>query len=183
MPRGTLSHGAMLGNHGSGPGFPQQSVTPGFARLERNTASRREAAVQGAGGPHLLRFTGAVTCGGGDTAVVLAAVRVPSVEPEILRCISGDRGQRQESCRSNILGHPLNGRSVRPPDWQAARADNLTNEYNRARRPAIGRPGSNCVWVTRPFWRPWVLRNRPNRGARIASEASRPAQRAHAYSR
>ena len=72
--------------------IPQQSVTPGFPREARNTASGREAAVQSAAGPVLLRFTGAVTCGCGETAGVLTAVSVPSVEPEILQCISGDLG-------------------------------------------------------------------------------------------
>jgi hypothetical protein len=67
----------------------QQSVTPGFRRRARNTASRLEAAVQGADGPVRLRLSGAVTCGCGEAAGVLAVASVPAAEPEMLRCISG----------------------------------------------------------------------------------------------
>jgi len=79
---------AILRRHPQVPEVAQQSVTPGFLRGVRNTASGREAAVQGADGPVLLRFTGAVTCWCGDVAGVLAVASVPSAEREILRRVT-----------------------------------------------------------------------------------------------
>jgi hypothetical protein len=96
---------AILCRRPSGPEVAQQSVTPGFARWERKTASRREAAVQGADGPDLLRFTGTFTCGCGEAAVVLAVASVSSDEPEILRCISGVGGHSPPTRLQGIREH------------------------------------------------------------------------------
>src|SRR5664280_2215809 len=70
----------------------QQSVTPGFPRGARNTASRREIPVQGADGPVRLRLSGAVTCGCGEAAGVRAVASVPGAEPQISRRVTGDKG-------------------------------------------------------------------------------------------
>ena len=99
----SASHRAMLNAR-----LSQQSVAPGFPRGERIVASRSETAVQGADRPDLLRFTGAVNCGCGDAPGVLAVASVPSAEPEMLRCISGDRGQATwQAGRSNPKGNGL----------------------------------------------------------------------------
>ena len=90
---------AILCRHPHNAVVAQQSVTPGFLRGARNTASGRETAVQGTDWPDLLRFAGAVTCGCGDAVGVLAVVSVPSVDSEILRRIDGARLQtRQWEC-------------------------------------------------------------------------------------
>jgi hypothetical protein len=52
---------------------------------------------------------------------------------------TGVRWQSQESCRSRIVGHPSDGRSVGLADPQAARADNRTEPSNRSRQ-ASSRP-------------------------------------------
>jgi hypothetical protein len=94
------------GSHAEGDArLAQQSVTPWFRRRARNTTSRREAAVQDADGPDLLRFTGAVTCGCGETVVVLAVASMLSAEPEILQCISGVQGRIATRWQVHIMGH------------------------------------------------------------------------------
>jgi hypothetical protein len=67
--------------------FSNENCTGDSAGGTRN-GFEAEAAVQGADGPVLLRFTGAGTCGCGDVAGVLAAASVPSAEPEMLRRVT-----------------------------------------------------------------------------------------------
>ena len=83
---------AILHRHPLGLEVLQHSVTPGFLRGALDTASRHEAAVQGSDGPVQLRFTGAVTCGCGDVAGVLAVTSVPSADPGIFRRVADCSG-------------------------------------------------------------------------------------------
>ena len=59
----------------------------------RDTASKRETAVQDADGPVLLRFGGAITYGCSEAPRVLAVASMPSAEPETSRARNRcDRG-------------------------------------------------------------------------------------------
>jgi hypothetical protein len=64
---------------------------------------------------------------------------------------TGVRWQSQESCRSRIVGHPSDGRSVGLADPQAARADNRTEPFRPlapSKQPAA--QALKSVSVTRP---------------------------------
>jgi hypothetical protein len=134
-----------------GPKVAQQSVTPVFPRWVRNTASRREAVVH-VDGPNLPGFTGAVTCGCGEAAGVLAVVGVPSAQPEMLRCISGQGYLSQSPVASGIPSpnHPSERTSVEirrrlsRGTRSVAEVEGVTMVAHVP--PACGSPKDVCLW-------------------------------------